>query len=145
MTPSLGRLFWTRGVGAAAMDKQDPAARGANPGASQLSHPAMKQSADFIETRSPAPSCSRCSSRFGTSSSPWELPALRGEHRGGHRRGQLATFPPQPCPHSQHGHMFFRKVDQALQGSGRAPWSPHGFSAVPAHIPCGCPGSSQRS
>lgn len=34
------------------MDKQDPAARGANPAASQLSHPAMKQSADFIESRS---------------------------------------------------------------------------------------------
>lgn len=61
------------------MDKQDPAARGANPGASQLSHPAMKQSADFIETRSPASSRSCCFSRFVTSSSPRELPgAARG-------------------------------------------------------------------
>lgn len=46
------------------MGKQNPAVRGANLGASQLSHPSMKQFTNFIETRSSAWVASADSSRI---------------------------------------------------------------------------------
>lgn len=87
------------------MDKQAPAARGANPGASQLSHPAMKQSAGFIESRSPAPSRRRCCSGIGTSSSPRELPRCEGRARGTQER---------PWPPSHHSPAHTHNVDTFL-------------------------------
>lgn len=54
------------------MGKQNPAVRGANPGASQLSHPSMKQFTNFIETRSSASSCMGCSANSS------RLAGLRG-------------------------------------------------------------------
>ena len=133
-----------------AMDKQDPAARGANPGASQLSHPAMKQSADFIETRSPAPSRSRCFSRFITSSGPRELPgAARGEGEddrkdAGWPNSRTAALPPL----TTHTHMFQKKVGRGIakiwRGWLRAhtapvkPCPPHCYP-VACPSPCGIP------
>lgn len=117
------------------MDKQDPAARGANPGASQLSHPAMKQSADFIETRSPASSRSRCSSRFVTSSGPRELPgAARGAAEDDRGDAAWPSSPSQPCPRSQRAHICFQKRwIEALPRSGGAGLEPAQLPRSPAH------------
>lgn len=127
-----------------AMDKQDPAARGANPGASQLSHPAMKQSADFIETRSPTSSRSHCFSWFVTSSGPRELPgAARGAGEDDGKDAGWPSSPWQPCPRSQHVHICFqKKVDGGIaktwRGWLRARMAP--VKTYPPHTyPLACP------
>lgn len=129
--------------GETATDKQDPAARGANPGASQLSHPAMKQSADFIETRSPASSRSRCSSRLVTSSGPRELPgAARGAAEDDGGDAGWPSSPSQPCPRSQRAHICFQKRwIEALPRSGGAGLEPTQLPQSPAHhfYPLACP------
>lgn len=126
------------------MDKQDPAARGANPGASQLSHPAMKQSADFIETRSPTSSRSRCFSQFVTSSSPRELPGARGEQEKMTAKMQVGRVPHRSLAHAHNMYTYVskKKVDQGIakiwRGWLRARMAPV-KSYLPHFYPLACP------